>query len=335
MSEIDRRTFLGLSLGAAAGSLAGPAWAEGSADPALTRVFGGPLDLLVVSARDGEPVPGARVWVKGRARTTARDGRVPVEGPLFAWSPVTIEAPGFLLRRTLLRWDRTFSLWPISRDLPAAYVRHLVYGNGALLLRPRSREFAVIPCPLTCDDAPALASIREAAERVSRATGATFTVTSEAEAGDRARIQMVVDPHDPRVKTTGATAVFYRRNSGYFIEGGRLVLSASSVARSVNTIVHELGHVCFWHSPLEDDVMSISPTRKLVTRFSSRERAAFALMTARLPGSRFEDDDAHLGPYASLVAAGHMKHGDAGGPAGALPVPTMGSGLTSTVFTCA
>lgn len=321
-----RRDFLQACLGAAA-SAAAPALAVEAARPLYRRA---PVRLRFVSARDGEPVRFAEVSLGGRTWLTDAAGQMVVEEDLVPWATLSVRAAGHLERRTLVRWDETFPLWPLSRHLTPAYVQRLVYGGrGGALCRFVGEAVSVVPDVTVAADERAMRALRHASATAEEATGVAFRLAAPAAPGPR--IEVRHDPHDRTVLETQATAVFRRRGRGFAIEGGVLTVADMAYARCEKTLLHEFGHLWFWHSPDGGDMMALSSGRRRTSRFTRRERTLARLLRQRHPGSRFEDDDAHLGVHAALVSAGRIGHRSGVAPDGR----SAAAALAGAVFRCA
>jgi hypothetical protein len=300
---MSRRSFLKVSVPA------GVALAL-EARPALARET--PTSCRVVSASTGLPVPGARLRAAGEEVQADDSGRAELTGLVFPWTHVEIGADGFLVRRTCVREGGDLSLWPVSPEVPSDWVRAVVYGEAGVLVRPVARVADVVAHGALAERAACQAAIRKAAAAASEAFGMELRVIGEDEAGEasaeRPRVDLVVDPADSLLASTGSRAVFSRRTRGAAIVGGHLAMSACAVAEEEGTLLHELGHLFLLHSPDPGDLMAEGGVDRGTVTFSPRERALLKLMRQRLPGNRPEDDDRELGPRASRVAEGSILH---------------------------
>ncbi len=297
-----RRDALRIGLGAATAALVSRAASAGDDSPRWRR---GPHDLRIVAEPDGDPVASASVAWGGSVLTTDSRGRVTLPDGC-PWGTIEIDAPGYLRRRTVLRSAEEIGLWPLH-GAPADALRGLVFGGSQTLVRALDREIAVRPGASIQENDGALRALRNAMAVASDALDLTFRM---AEADDVVVVTVDISPGDAALGVHNASAAFYRDSRGFAIEGGRLVVDSRKTARDELTLLHELGHVCLWHSDDPRDAMFSGRRgeREDVVTFSARERRLARLIARRLPGTRFEDDDTLLGAYAVAVAAGRSRH---------------------------
>lgn len=305
--------------------------AAGSALPELLEARPSNDACRLTSALDGSPVLG-ELRAGGRTLSAGRDGMIPLRGQLFPWSIVEVRAEGHYLRRTCLRDAGELRLWPVNDAVPRRYVRDLVYGETGRLVRPMADEVVIVTHGSVGEHDVCQRTARAAAEQAEDVLGLRFRFETPDAAPprsvDRPRVDIVVDPADPALRG-GARAAFYRRVQDATVTGGRIVLSSCRVAHDERTLMHELGHLFFWHSPDPMDLMSVDNV--LGGRspgFSERERLVLRLMRERMPGNTVEDDDRALGPKPTAVALGRLTHRIV--YARALATAEVRTGLTQT-----
>ena len=87
--------------------------------------------FTVVSGADQRPIAGASLTVAGSTYQTDGDGKlVGVHGLLPRNTEFTIDAAGYLVRRSMFNHASTIALWPVSGDAEAETVRRMVYARA-------------------------------------------------------------------------------------------------------------------------------------------------------------------------------------------------------------
>jgi Matrixin len=286
------RVGIGLALMAALAGCGGSASPSGSS-PA--SVSGWPAGAVVelVSGETGAVVTGAQVVIGGLPASAG----VPLGSAVAAGETVDVTATGFLPRRTLVRTgEMRLVLWPDTPAYPGAYTRALVYtdtqdGGGQASLRrlaSRVRSVAVSPSAEVQADAAAMQAHREAAAALSTA-GMTYVIGGAAEFTVPTRI----DPGYSSCSQAGrrGSTLTWVAGAGE-ITRAEVVFCGMEYARSLGTVVHELGHTFgLRHSSDARDMMAATYRPSRATAPTGRETLTMALMLQRRPGTVWPDDD--------------------------------------------
>jgi hypothetical protein len=226
---------------------------------------------------DPNPPPSAEPLA-----VTAYDGvtgaPLTAAGPLSATPgmPVTLSAPGYVERATLLPADGRVFLWPITVD--ESYLRRIVYetwsfGGVQRLFRWEKATLGITP-----------GTWLPAREEIASTGAVTFVESAQPD------VEVVVDPSDPDlVGFMGFTRCTTR---GYAIERCRVVVRTPAAAASP-LLTHELGHTLgLGHSLRTSDVMH---PQARIPAFTGDERVLVAMMYGRRrPGNAPPDDDRAL-----------------------------------------
>ena len=112
--------------------------------PAAPPPVAGTLTLRVVSGADQSPVTGATILINNIPYVTNSVGDVTAAAS--TGSPVDIDVPGFLPRRTSVQtFSLTIALWPVLNEAEADAVRMMVYNFAwnEMLYPPAGNEFIV------------------------------------------------------------------------------------------------------------------------------------------------------------------------------------------------
>ena len=112
--------------------------------PPAPAPVAGTLTLRVVSGADQTPVTGARILIGDMPYVTNGVGDVTAQAS--HGSPVDIDVPGFLPRRTSVQaFSQTIALWPVANESEADAVRMMVYNFAwkETLYPPAGNEFIV------------------------------------------------------------------------------------------------------------------------------------------------------------------------------------------------
>ena len=112
--------------------------------PAAPPPVAGTLTLRVVSGADQSPVTGATILISNIPYVTNSVGDVTAAAS--TGSPVDIDVPGFLPRRTSVQtFSLTIALWPVLNEAEADAVRMMVYNFAwnETLYPPAGNEFIV------------------------------------------------------------------------------------------------------------------------------------------------------------------------------------------------
>ena len=239
--------------------------------------------LAVRSGETDQPVAGAAIAISGSSSLVAFSSTYASDAAgqfaldravqLTPSALVEVTAPGFLVRSTLLRsGETTITLWPASSvtGLDEEFSSTLAYSpstcpavnTGQSAMRRVASSSPVVQVsfdPTTLDDADAEAAHRIAIERMNDALGSVPRFEFTSAPGSAVSFVAEIDPNAATC-TAGseplrAAAVVNFAADGNII-GGRLVYCTVGAARSVNLVLHELGHAAgLNHSASTNDVM--------------------------------------------------------------------------------
>ena len=285
----------------------------------------------MLTIRSGEtdlPVAGAQVRLQASTTTgpvtqsfvTDNTGAisVPADFPLSSAPLVDLQAAGYLDRATLLRaGDTGFSLWPAqsSTGLDEQFSSAIAYsasacpaqatGLASLRRFPTSTGEVRVSFGSSLQDPQAEATFAAALARLNTAlSGTPAFIWSPGAAGANVFTVEI----DPAHSTCTAGPEPFRASTSLFlsasqISGGRLTFCTVEAARSLNLVLHELGHAAgLYHAPTQADVMYCSSGRP--SNFTSRERLVFRLARLRRPGNRWPDNDRQT---TAALEAGHAE----------------------------
>ena len=285
----------------------------------------------VVSLRSGEtdqPVAGASVTLSAQSSagpfntvfTSDAAGQFALDRAVSLSSTplLDVSAPGFLVRTTILRSDETtISLWPSSSGTgldedfssTAAYSASAcpAVNTGASVLRrtPSSVRTINVSFGDSIQDQAAETAHQQAIARLNDATGGVpaYQFTSGVAGG--VPVVAEIDPNNSTCSTgvgpLRATVALTTANGE--ILSGRMVYCSLGAARSLELVLHELGHTLgLYHSSSTADVMYCAPGRPQV--FSSRERLLMRLSRQRRAGNRWPDNDRSA---SSLLSGGAIR----------------------------
>ena len=272
----------------------------------------------IVSVRSGEsnqPVSGATISLSGlspegtfsAAFSTDAAGQFRLDRTVLLSSTpqLGVIAPGFLVRSTILRADETTStLWPSSSPtgLDDVFSSTVVYSNatcpavntGQSTLRKVSAAAGTVQVSFesSLQDSTAENAHRQAIARLNTALGGALQYQFTTTPGPGVSFTAGIDSNASTC-TAGPellrAATVLNTLSGNIV-GGRLVYCSVDAARSVNLVLHELGHTFgLRHSASTSDVMYCSTGRPNL--FSTRETLVMRLMGQRRSGTRWPDDD--------------------------------------------
>ena len=206
--------------------------------------------------------------------------------PAAPGQAVTVQAPGYLRRDTLVPRDGVIALWPVTVD--EAYVRTIVYSD------PGSRN-RLLRWPGT--------SVPVARDLPAEAAPAVQPWISF-EPSDVPALTIAVDPADPNWARLAPDSLGFAlvevADSDAHIVSARLVFRSAAALRQPGNLVHEVGHsLGLQHSARLIDLMYPSDARA-VTTFSADERTLLTMMYRhRRAGQVAPDDDRGLGQAAS------------------------------------
>jgi hypothetical protein len=216
-----------------------------------------------------------------------------------------VSAAGFLVRTTILRSDETtISLWPSSSPtgLDDVFSSTVAYSPSAcpavnsassvLRRTPSSVTTVSVSFDSSIQDQAAETAHQQAIARLNDATGGMPAYQFTTGPGGGVPMVAELDPNNATCATGDgplrATVVLTTANGE--IVSGRMVYCSLGAARSVELVLHELGHTLgLYHSSSTADVMYCSTGRALA--FSSRERLLMRLMRQRRAGNRWPDND--------------------------------------------
>ena len=273
------------------------------AEPATAFGIVAGSTLAVVSGETGQPVAGARVVLAGREHVSDGAGLVPVSDLVPNGASVTIRAPGFLERQTVVRRGEqtTFELWP-SRSptrMDREYTRSLVYASASLeadsALEPMDRprldnpRVAILASEAIARDQLAMQTLHEAALEITRATGGAI-VYKVGEDASGVSVTLEVDPDNEQIVEENLRAFARCWRTRLAIDRCEIIFRSVEIVRT-DTTLHELGHTFgLNHSPDRREIMGV---RRLHApdHFSPREELVMKLMLKRLPGNLFPDND--------------------------------------------
>ena len=283
--------------------------------------------LAVRSGESDQPVAGAAIAMSGSSSSgafssiytsdTAGQFVLDREVQLTPSALVEVTAPGFLVRSTLLRsGETTITLWPVSSvtGLDEEFSSTLAYspstcpavntGQSAMRKVASSSPVVQVSFGPSLHDADAEAAHRIAIERLNDALGSVPRYEFTSAPGGAVSFVAEIDPNAATC-TAGpeplrAAAVVNFADNGN-VSGGRLVYCTVGAARSVNLVLHELGHTAgLNHSASSSDVMYCTAGRP--DAFSARERLVMSLARQRRSGNRWPDND--RAATASLLMTG-------------------------------
>jgi len=269
--------------------------------------------LEVVSGETGDGVDGAVFTINGRDYTTSQ-GQITLAEAVGLTSEVRIVAPGMLERRTRLREVNAlrFALWPqtTSSGMDEAYTRAIVYshpeGAGPLrrLTRGTTRVTVVPSRDLRGEEE--MAAHREAAERVTAASGGQVVYTVETQrpaAGVYVEARLARDDDElcSRHNILAFEQDFIR--SGETIRA--VIVYCDPKAARTAVVSHEMGHTFgLYHSPDSRELMYAFFDGHGAVDFGARESLEMRLILQRPGGNQFPDDDRNVG--ASGVSGTHV-----------------------------
>ena len=218
----------------------------------------------------------------------------PVPGEPLRAAPgdrVTVQREGYLRRDTVVRSERTISLWPVTVD--EAFVRTLVYGEAAA--GNRLVRWATPSVPVSRDfPADVIEAVRPWVELVP---------------SDTPLMTITVDPDDPGWAQFTPEAVGFALTqispTDARILSVRLVFRAAAAVGLPGVLLHEVGHgLGLSHSARREDLM-FPTTQRASPVFSADERILLTMMyRQRRAGQRPPDDDQALAAAAAAPAAG-------------------------------
>jgi hypothetical protein len=282
--------------------------------------------LEVVSGETGEGVDGAVFTINGRDYTTAQ-GNVTLAEAVGLTSEVRIVAPGMLERRTLLR-DLSaprFALWPrtSSSGMDEAYTRTVVYshpeGAGPLRRLTRGTTHVVVVPSRDLRGEEEMAAHREAAERVTAASGGQVLYTVETQrpaSGVYVEARLSRDGDDLCAKHNILAFEQDFMRSGETVRAV-IVYCDPKWARTA-VVSHEMGHTFgLYHSPDSKELMYAFFDGHGAVDFGARESLEMRLMLQRPGGNQFPDDDRGVGATGVsgthvIVCPGSAPPGEAG-----------------------
>ena len=281
--------------------------------------------FTVVSGETDQPVVGARfIIVGGEELVTDDKGQVTLNKDAPFSAPVDIVAEGFLVRQTVLKLNRVFSLWPSkSENVPGfheQFTRVLAYTPSSyhhrqgpptddLLLplwRPQPGEILVFPGPLIQRVPVYMEALRDTVDRMTAATEGQILYRVVLERPASGRVQPI-EIESSRDAVPGC-------NGNGLAGGGALGgivmcyhvyhpdLSSSVLNRPrgnpyyyfARTSLHEIGHnFGLKHYHIVEGprgVMGGGPGETVVD-FSARERLLIRLMLQRPLANQFPDLD--------------------------------------------
>jgi hypothetical protein len=275
--------------------------------------------LTLVSAADGQPLPGAAIVMGGRTLTGDAAGRVTLDAALADFTFVDVIGAGHFDRNTAVRSSEgtRLTLWPkeSAEGLSEQTTAELVYTPGArccpaerlggdVLARvdPAITSFTLVVDAEYRGFARTMTAIRDAAALATAAAGGRVTfAVGEGTAGARIAVTTGEYPDG----TPAAAFADRTFNASGYITGGSIVIvdrtfltEGRTQTDTVKLYAHEIGHMLGLEHSTAPGVMAVvdgvsigffyfrangdySPTEKLVLR----------LMTERRAGNRFPDND--------------------------------------------
>lgn len=252
--------------------------------------------IQLVDGETGQLVQGS-VTVAGVSVPSG----APLQAAAANGATVDVVLPGFLPRQTLVRTGETrLVLWPESPALPGDYTRSLVYTVTAVpetlaslrRLSTRVRSVAVVMSADLQGDSPTVDAHRAAIDGVNGMAaplGVAFQLGGTADFSIPARVDAAAG-----LCTEGSVRAF----TSLWLSGTNEITRAEvtycggSIASTVGTIAHELGHTLgFRHSLNPNDMMFGQARSVRSTTPTAREALALRLMRDRRPGTEWPDND--------------------------------------------
>ena len=300
--------------------------AVAAAPTAMSGVLRVGTAVEVASGESGEKIDGAVFTVNGREYTSSQ-GQITLTEAVALTSEVRIVAPGMLERRTLLREPRAprFALWPqtSTSGMDEAYTRAIVYSHpeGAGPLRRLSRgttHVAVVPSEDLRGEEE-MAAHREAAERVTAASGGQVVYTVETQrpaSGVYVETRLARENDD---LCAGHNILAFEQDFIRSAETVRAVIVYCDPKSARTAVVsHEMGHTFgLYHSPDSKELMYAFFDGHGAVDFGARESLEMRLMLQRPGGNQFPDDDRSVGATGAsgthvIVCPGSAPPGESG-----------------------
>jgi hypothetical protein len=326
---------LSVSCGGSPSNGAGPSPTPPVTPPSTLRPEG--TVLSVASLASLQPIGGATLTAAAGQQFPGDDtGRITLTSALDKSSVVTISAPNFLQRRTVLSNHVVFTMWPRTdpaTNLTEEFTRDVVYDADCGRKPPR-RMIRLAPAVRQVYIAPAPDIMQQRERPQSWAMAAR-----EAHEGAVAEMNRVLGPSGirfdlvetrpvsgfvvpvtvgPTVYTCSAADAFasYSLNGRGEIIGGEITHCGLTTpendgfgtANLPSVVLHEMGHLMgLSHSSDIGDAMFTaacpSPTGSefglFRDTFSARERLVLPMMLQRNAGNAFPDNDAPGVPASS------------------------------------